>query len=393
MKTSILKSGLAVVSRDVRGLFGRHVAADNGYNTEGDVLTQTVDGRDLNEVWREFQQSLQAWNASRSRLVTALTFGVSEPVEDVPQLSMDDFEEASEFGEPRGLRGGDYFSLAYDFKWYDVAVRFTWKYLAEANAAQVESLHNQVLEADNRLVFNKVLKGIFNNVNRTADIRSTAYNVYPFYNNDGTVPPAYKTTTHTSSHDHYLVSNGATVDDGDLVEMETHLKHHGYGRQAGSTMILLVNDAQLATIRTFRVSAGDAYDFVAGSGQPPWLLPVNTGGVVTPQGAGIPGTINGLEVAGRFGPWLVVEEEYIPAGYMLGFATGGENNATNPVGIREHKNPALRGLRLIKGRDNDYPLVDSFYGRGFGTGVRHRGAGVVMQVKASGTYDIPTAYA
>ena len=269
MKTSILKSGLAVVSRDVRGLFGRHVAADNGYNTEGDVLTQTVDGRDLNEVWREFQQSLQAWNASRSRLVTALTFGVSEPVEDVPQLSMDDFEEASEFGEPRGLRGGDYFSLAYDFKWYDVAVRFTWKYLAEANAAQVESLHNQVLEADNRLVFNKVLKGIFNNVNRTADIRSTAYNVYPFYNNDGTVPPAYKTTTHTSSHDHYLVSNGATVDDGDLVEMETHLKHHGYGRQAGSTMILLVNDAQAAGLQPRRDDCrgprpGDLHSLLSG---------------------------------------------------------------------------------------------------------------------------------
>ena len=29
-----------------------------------------------------------------------------------------------------------YFSLAYDFKWYDVATRFTWKFLAEATAVE-----------------------------------------------------------------------------------------------------------------------------------------------------------------------------------------------------------------------------------------------------------------
>jgi hypothetical protein len=40
----------------------------------------------------------------------------------------------------------------------------------------------------------------------------------------------------------------------------------------------------------------------------------------------------------------------------------------------------------------DYPLIDSFYQRGFGTGVRQRGGGVVMQIKASGVYDIPTPY-
>jgi hypothetical protein len=50
-------------------------------------------------------------------------------------------------------------------------------------------------------------------------------------------------------------------------------------------------------------------------------------------------------------------------------------------------------LRLVKGRTPDYPLIDSFYNRGFGTGIRHRGAGVVMQITASGTYTIPAAYA
>ena len=111
-----------------------------------------------------------------------------------------------------------------------------------------------------------------------------------------------------------------------------------------------------------------------------------------PQGTPMPGTVNGLTVVGRYGSWLIVEEDYIPVGYMVGFATGGELNATNPVGIREHQNASLRGLRLVKGREPDYPLIDSFYNRGFGTGVRHRGAGVVMQVTAAGAYTIPAAY-
>jgi hypothetical protein len=82
----------------------------------------------------------------------------------------------------------------------------------------------------------------------------------------------------------------------------------------------------------------------------------------------------------------------MPAKYMVAFATGGQNGVQNPVGIRQHSNPALRGLRLVKGRSPDYPLQEAYYQRGFGTGIRHRGAGVVMQVKASGSYTLPTEY-
>ncbi len=371
------------------GILDMLAGRDRGYNSEGVILTQTVDGRSLNEIWDEFQRTLDMNNQTRTALVNALTFNVSQPIEDVPQISGDDFEEASEYGEPKGITGGNYFSIGYDFKWYDLAIRYTWKYLAEASAAQVESLNNMAIEADNRLVFVKVLRAIFNNVNRTANIRSQSVTVYPFYNNDGTVPPRYKNTTHAGTHTHYLASGAGTVDSGDLDDMETHLVHHGYGRQNGSTLILLANRAQVATIRTFRVATGSAFDFVPVVGLPPWLLPTNTGGVV---GQSPPSQVAGLAVTGQYGPWLVVEEDYIPAGYMVGLATGGENNATNPVGVREHQNAGLRGLQLVKGRDGDYPLIDSFYRRGFGTGVRHRGAGVVMQVTA-GAFAIPADYA
>lgn len=361
-----------------------------GTNTQGDVLVQTIDGRSLNSIWTEFQATLAFQNQSRQRIVDLLTFPVTQPIEDVPQITGDSFEKASEFGEPKGIRGGDYFSIGYSFDWYDLAVRYTWQFLAESTSAQVEALNNMALEADNRLIFERIMRTVFDNVNRTATIRGQAVNVYPFYNNDGTVPPSYKNNTFAGTEDHYLVSGGATVDSGDLDDMEAKLTLKGYGKKQGGTLILMVNRAQIATMRSFRVATGASYDFIPAVGQPPFLLPTNTGGI---QGGQPANTLRGMDVVGSYGNWTIIEEDYIPAGYMFGFSTGGEKQATNPVGFREHQNAGLRGLRLVKGRDGDYPLIDSFYNRGFGTGVRHRGAGVVMQVKASGSYVIPTGYA
>lgn len=371
------------------GLIPADAAFDAGTNTLGDVITQTADGRSLNDIWAEFNEALSMWNEDRSALVNALTFNVTAPVEDVPQSAFGDFEEASEFGVPKGIGGSSFFSLGYTFKWYDLAARFTWQFLAEADEAQVSSIANQAFEADNRNMFNKVLSTLFRNTNRTANINSQAYSVYALYNNDGTVPPKYANYTHASTHDHYLVSGGATVDSGDLDAMETHIKHHGYGPDSGSTMIMLVNEQEMATIRSFRIADGDSYDYIPRRGNEPFLLPANTGGA---SDQSIPAAVNGLPVEGAYGKWLIIENPYIPAGYLAGFATGGRNNISNPVGIREHAQGPLRGLRLVRGAIPDYPLVNSFYQRGMGTGIRHRGAAVITQVKASGSYDIPSMY-
>ena len=62
---------------------------------------------------------------------------------------------------------------------------------------------------------------------------------------------------------------------------------------------------------------------------------------------------------------------------------------SNPVGFREHVNPAYQGLRHIPG-NGPYPIQSSFFGRGFGTCARHRGAAVVCQVTTNGSYTAPT---
>jgi hypothetical protein len=363
---------------------GDLVAAERGYNELEGVIRQSLDGADLGQMWREFQATLRLWNAQREPLLNLLTRNVSANTERVFYPASEDFEEATEFGEPKGIRMGKPFIMGYDFKWYDVAIRYTWMFLAESDAEQIRALNNTALEGDSNLLFTKLLRAIFNNVNSSAIINEQNVNVYRLYNGDSVVPPKYKTFTHTAPHTHYLSSGAATVDSGDMDAIYDHLYHHGYGVNNVNRMVLLVNRQEGAVIRTFKVATGAKYDFIPGSLYGGGVF-LPTGQLVAQPAGNVPGEI------GTYGPFHVVEEDYIPAGYMIAFVTGGERNIGNLVGIREHENPGLRGLRLVKGKDNDYPLTDSYYLHGFGSGIRHRGAGVVMQVTA-GAYAIPAAY-
>lgn len=362
---------------------------ERGYNQAADVLVELVDGTNLNSLWREYQQTLAMFNRERDQLLNSLTFDVTNPTESVMQPSTgEDFEEATEFGEPKGIRLGRPFSMGYGFKWWDIAVRYTWMFLAEADRAQVDSLHASVLESGNRLYFTQVMRQIFNPANRTADINGDPYNVYALYNADGTVPPQYRNTTFLSTHTHYVTSGAATIDSGDLDQIEDDLYSHGYRLTSGYQLVVMLNRAQANVVRTFRVADGDRWDFIpdpTGFG----------GGILTPAGVTVQGAPRGgvRNQIGTYGPFLVVEDDYIPAGYVLGYASGGEQNLGNLVGIRQHAQQSLRGLQLVKGPQPDYPLTDSFYRFGFGTGVRHRGAGYVMQITAAGAYTAPAAYA
>jgi hypothetical protein len=363
---------------------------DRGTNEFADVITQSVDGADLNSMWREFQASVALLNRQKTPLINMLTFDVGQPTERVLLPVSDDFEEATEYGEPKGIRLGVPFISGYDFKWYDIALRYTWLFLAESDSTQIRALNGSALEADVRLQFQRVFRTAFNNVNSSATVNEQNVNVYRFYNADGTVPPAYKGTTFAGTHTHYLTSGGATIDPGDLSAIEDHLYHHGYRHSLGYRLLLLVNRQEGVIVRTFKAGvASSLYDFIP-------VGPGFGGGVYLPANSGIvdrPTQIAPVDgVIGTYGPWTVVEEDYIPAGYVFALASGGEKNIGNPIGIRQHLRPELRGLRLMPGPGQDYPLTDSFYQHGLGTGVRHRGAGVVMQITVSGTYTILALY-
>lgn len=362
---------------------------NRGTNEVADVITQSADGASLSDMWREFQAAIALLNRQRQPLINLLTFQVGSPTERVLLPAEEDFEEATEFGEPKGKRLGTPFVAGYDFKWYDLAIRYTWLFLAESDSSQIRAINSEALEADLRLQFTKIFKRVFQDSNSLAVVNDQNVNVYSFWNNDGIqTPPAYKGTTFASSHTHYLSSGGATIDPGDLTTLEDHLYEHGYRSSLGYRLVLLVNRQEGRTIRTFVTGTNSAlYTFIPSSAYGGGvMLPANGGIIARPASEALPNEI------GTYGPFIVVEEDYIPAGWVVAFATQGELNIGNPVGFREHQVASLRGLRLMPGPGRDYPLTDSFYNHGFGTGVRHRGAGVVMKISA-GAYSIPTAYA
>jgi hypothetical protein len=359
-----------------------------GYNAAADIVTQTNDGFDLNDLWDEFQKTVALQNAERTKIVQFMTFPVTNAVERVPQVSGADFEKASEYGEPVGVRPAtSYFTLGYDLEWYDLAARFTWKFLADANRSQVDAINAMALEADNRLIFNKVMDALFNPANRLADINGMQdVNVYALYNADGTVPPRYKSYTFDGTHTHYLTSGAATIDSTDVDDMVEDLVSHGYSKQNGYVVAILMNRREVNVARTWRVAGGDTNDFVPAVGTPGMFLPRD----VELFGGQPASSWRGLNVAGSYGDALIVEEDSMPVGYTLAIASGGPENLGNPVGLRQHSNSSLQGLRLVKGPNPDYPLVDSFYNRGFGTGIRQRGGAIVMQITVSATYTPPT---
>jgi hypothetical protein len=393
----VASAGL-IPARNMRDAFGLNIVPGmggsmaRGIHANGDKITQTADNVDLNAIWNEFQTTLGLWNSQRDALVRFLTYGVTVSHEFVYQAGATaNFEDATEYGEPVGYRPeASSANMGYTFKWKDLAFRYTWQYLADALASQVESDHAMALEADSRETFIQVMETLFGNARRT---NKEGVTVFPFYNGQSVdsfdTPPTYRSTSFDAGHNHFLTTGAAALGQEDVEALEDTITEHGYTKRNGNTLILLVNRAESNVMRNWRSTANGGpgrYDFIPAQGTPAFLMPLDPRVVTT--GSQPAAMYNGFDVVGSYGEFLVILEDYIPAGYLVGFATGGQDSLPNPIAFREHANAGLRGLRLVKGRQPDYPLVDSFYNRGFGTGVRHRGAAAILKVTA-GAYSPP----
>lgn len=154
--------------------------------------------------------------------------------------------------------------------------------------------------------------------------------------------------------------------------------------------MLIVNpvDFDLSKIASWKagVDYGGAtvpnYDFIPSALMPAWISNETIHGPIPSA------EYNGLQVWGSYENAFVMKSQYMPLGYAVVLATGGPNSDANPVGFREHVNPAYRGLRHIPGR-GPYPIQESFFARGFGVGTRHRGAAVVAQITTNALYTAP----
>ncbi len=354
-----------------------------GYSTEGDLVRTSIDNADLNDMFREFLDVLNIVNGQRSTLTNHLCFRTDRSADAVAQvLGDDDFEISSEFGIPQSMRSRpEVLTVGYSFTDFDKRTSYTWKFLRDATRVELEALHARAVAADNKLTTTAILRRL---LDPTPGINSDGRNVYGLYSGDDFLPPRHGFRTFADPHNHYLTTNSADPDGTDLDDMIRHVTEHGYGRTPGSQLLLFCNPEDAGPLTTIRAATGGAaHDYLPSAGAPAYLTDKEIVGDIAPA------DFNALKITGSYGPAWITEHEMMPPGYFVLVASSGPGSDLNPVGFREHPNPAHRGLRLLPGARDAYPLVDSYYTRGFGVGVRHRGAAVAMQITTSALYTPP----
>lgn len=318
----------------------------------------TSDFIDPNELWRDYQDSLEDYNATSNGLVDLLTFRTTDKTFSVLQGAYE-FEDYADYTLPDS-QDLSYLELSVGIKDFDLRYAFTWARILESTQAELDGRHAAALQADTRLLLKQVIRAALTKEGLTlGGVTSPA-----FYNADGSIPPTVKNTTFSGSHNHYLATLGASLTAADLDRVEDDLVEHGFT----GDIILMVNRSQKRLITGFT-------NFVPSATQVHDIKYTN---------------LIGEPYFGSYGLLAILEEDWIPAGYMFAFsAQGGLGGQTAPIAFRESTNPAARGLILQRGTNPEYPLADSFYYRKFGVGVRQRGNGVAMQITAGGVYTSP----
>lgn len=356
-----------------------------GISSAADVFRVTVDGEDLGRVFAEYQRTLEIQNNAQDSLRAMLTHHTTAAGAVVPQSpDIDIWEDESEYGVPVSMRGpGMFTTVGFNLKFRDVAARFTHIFLRDASRTEIDAVHNTILAGDNKQVFQSILGCLFN---ATPRVNPEQIPVLGVYNADGSVPPPWNGKTFSGTHTHLISSGAATLDGQDLLDLYKHVAEHGYGDPGdGGRVVIFLNPDEAEASRAFRVTNGP-HDFIHAAGSDVYLTDKQM------VGQPVPNRLGSVPIFGSYGPALLSESYLVPPGYAAAVATYGPNDMRNPIAFREHIRSELRGLRQIPGDNVSYPLENSYYQRGWGTGVRFRGAAAVMQITA-GAYSIPADYA
>jgi hypothetical protein len=328
-------------------------------DSKNPIIT-TADQVDPNVLWRDYQASLADYNGLTDDIVGALTFQTTDETSYVIQGAYE-FEEYADYTLPDS-HDLTVYHIHYGIKAWDLRLAYTLRRILSTSQTELDARHAAALMADRNLLVKQVLKAAFTKAGLTLEGVAT----YAFYNADGLrTPPTWKNVTFTSSHQHYITTGAATIGGEDLDAMEDHLVEHGFE----SNLELWINRAQRREIM-------DLPDFIPARQFSHDAQMIN---------------LPGPPYIGQHGRLMVRIEDWVPSGYLFAYSRqGGANSPQNPIALRIPLAEAARGLKLWRGSNPEYPLVDSFYYHEFGSGCRQFGNGVCMQVTTSGTYTSPT---
>ncbi len=294
-----------------------------GYNALADVL-RTADGVDVNRLFAEIQQAV-----ARAQRAAAAVAGPPDLPHHPAQRDRPPGRATptpSRWRRPpstasRRVSGSPATSstMGARAKWYDIGARFTYRGLADMPASQVQAVTNAALEADGKKVYELVMSQLFRPTNTQFTESGVAMTEFTFWNGDGAVPPTYNGQSFDGTHTHFRTSGAATVQSGrpgrdhhrlQVPRLQRRDRHaDGPARQPRrgrrSSTASASRTAPRRTSSRLRVP-GSSRRTTCSASSPPR------------PGAGSP-------VKGAYGELLVIEDSRVPAGYMVGLASGGEN--------------------------------------------------------------------
>jgi len=283
------------------------------------------------------------------------------------------------------FKAGGSWDVAFPLESFGTAFSIDRISMAYMTAQDLQNHLQTVQTQATNTVRHEIFRRLFNNgggspIPFVDDLRGTL-NIQPLANGDSTVyPPKIGSEAELTSHSHYIVSGylGSAISDVNdpfLTVRDTFEEHFG-APTAGSNLAVFVND-DITTKVLDLTRVTDVNDRYVAQG-------VNT--AVVNAMPNIPGRILGRHSAGVW----VSEWRWVPSGYMLAVDLNQAPPLMRRVDLPE--TGLQPGLQLIA-KDMNYPIESSYWDMRFGYGVGNRLNGVIVQLKAPGTYDVPAAFA
>lgn len=227
----------------------------------------------------------------------------------------------------------------------------------------------------------ELLRTLFRNDSRAfEDEIHGALTIVPLANGDSVVYPPIQGSESDAAADHFLVSGyaaSAISDTNNPIRTMVRKLVQRFGAEQGNSNIgIFVHSDQVALL-------ADLADFEEVTDR--FVVLGADGNTLS----GLPQNVPGRVVGRVDGAWII-EWDWIPTGYLMGI------HFAAPRPVLQRVDPAdtglASGLQLVS-EDERYPFQGAQWSDRFGLGVGNRLNGVVMQLKASGSYDIPAVFA
>lgn len=356
---------------------------------QGDLLdARTTDGILITDLWRDAENFRAAYNRKTNALLSFMGYQTTSPDADIVRQVRSQWQRGTEFGKPDSrikvqidyevTTGLERFAAGLEWTDFAQLMGITGDIMTDAVGA--------IFAEDELLLYRQLWEQFFDKDSRTVvDImKNKSVSQLPFYNGDSRVPPPVGNKSFSSPHNHYMrTASDGVITVADLDAEILNLTEHGFQRQ----VYIFGSQTTIDEI----LELGDPY--IARIYLRNELIPTDAVNI-NQQGALLPGSVMAnqlFEIVGVYkGRARLAYAQDMPEGYYGIFSHEGPMSPMNPLQVRLHQNPGLRGVMV--NQDSHLPFAGRYYQRFRGIGTRQFGNGVAVQWDwSSGTsYQTPT---